>query len=152
MFKTRVRRRYLILSSGITWVKPDFQAELGEYFENDFTKDWLEKQGIVWKDEKELCSVLETGKLTPIDLQDAAKEFECVNMSVGEDINQWDSEYRESYDSMQKAVEQGATLPAPILLKLKNVLFGFAGNRRENLAYQNDLPLQVWMVDLNRGV
>jgi len=56
--------------------------------------------------------------------------------------------YANSYKTMVKDVceKEVLTLPAPILIQFGETLFGFAGNRRINLAKNQDIPLKIWLV------
>lgn len=134
----------------INWVKPDISSELGEYFENEVTKKFLHKNGIVFNTEKELLSALETGKLTPItkDQLKGGINFTLTPEELKEEFS--DPVYRKNYMIMKNLIEKKGTisLPAPIVLNVNGELYGFAGNRRINLSFEYNLPLKVWLVNL----
>jgi len=136
----------------IEWVPPDLADEVGEYLENDVTKEFLSSQGIELGSADEVIEFLSTGAMTPFS---AAQISQAENTSHGEefDVDLMWPEYRESFDSMEgELTTKGSiTLPAPILLKVGGIYWGFSGNRRTNLAIKHDLPLEVWLVEVDRG-
>lgn len=140
--------RFVAVAGSIRWVKPPLSEELGEYFENDSTKDALEKRGIVFETEEELLDFLSSGSLVDI-TQQQLQLSDCENLTLTSDDFEdelQDPEYRRSYDAMQQGLEKGLALPAPIIIQLGSTYYGFAGNRRMNLAFNNNLPLKVWLV------
>jgi hypothetical protein len=134
----------------IIWTKPVLSSEIGEYFENDFTKNFFKNKGLIFDAHEELTSFLKTGTLVEID----PKKFNAgntVNMTLTEkDFEEElkDPGYKKSWKSMESAlVEQGEiSLPAPIVVDFSGLFFGFAGNRRMNLALKYGVPLKVWRV------
>jgi len=132
----------------IDWEKPDFQEETGEYFENQFTKEWLQEKGIVFKTEQELIEAFSTGSLETITQEQLKKSENITHKTEDFEAELANREYKESFESMEtNLVNEGEiTLPAPIILYIKNTYYGFAGNRRMNLAFKYGLPLKAWIV------
>lgn len=137
----------------INWNKPDLNSELGEYFENDFTKKFFKTKGLVFDTHEDLIHFLETGVLLDID----PKKFNAgnaINMTLTKkefEDELKDPEYKRSFDSMELVLlEQGAiTLPAPIIVNFSGLFYGFAGNRRMNLAIKHGIPLKAWRVNVS---
>ena len=149
-------KHYLLLeatSSNLTWQTPNIDDEAGEYFENPYTKNFLKKKGIEFKNKKELKNAFNKGVHTHISKEELLKNNHNMTLDPSEFEKELaDPEYRKSYNSMEQAVKSGkpVTLPSPIILKLKGGLhYGFAGNRRINLALRNNLPLKAHIVDLS---
>jgi tRNA nucleotidyltransferase (CCA-adding enzyme) len=137
----------------INWVKPDFESETEEYFFNHVTKKFLKDKNIEFETKKDLIDFLELGKLVNIS-KDDMKNFYNVTYKK-EDFEKELKElpgYRTNYHSMKKELlnKKSLTLPAPIILHINkdNSYCGFSGNRRTNLAFNYNIPLKVWMVDL----
>ena len=139
----------------IDWEKPDIQEETGEYFENQLTKDWLRENGIVFETEQELIEAFSKGNLETITLRQLENANNLTMTPSEFDLDLLDSEYRKSFESMEtKLMHEGEiTLPAPIILYINNIktgeispYYGFAGNRRMNLAFKYGLPLKAWIV------
>lgn len=135
---------------GIKWVVPQFEEEVGEYFENSLTKSFFKRRGLEFQTEQEFLTFLESGSLVPLDLNQLSgvntENFTLEDVDFEEGLA--DPEYKQSYDSMEQALLGGlVVLPAPIVVRFPGVLFLLAGNRRVNLARRHGLPLQVWMVD-----
>jgi hypothetical protein len=136
----------------INWTKPDIKSELGEYFENNFTKNFFKTKGLVFGTDEDLFRFIETGILLDID----PKKFNTgntVNMTLTKkefEDELKDPEYKRSFDSMESVLlEQGTiTLPAPIIVNFSGLFFGFAGNRRINLAIKHGIPLKAWRVNV----
>ena len=134
----------------IEWTNPDLGEEVGEYTENDFTKKYLKSNGIEFKTEKELLSFLELGKLVTITKDELMKKYENLTLSDKDFEDELkDSEYKKSFQSMEKTLEnkKNIKLPSPIVLKINDTYYGFAGNRRMNLAFKYSIPLKVWLVE-----
>jgi hypothetical protein len=138
-------------SNSIVWKKPRVEDESGEYFENNYTKKQFSNRGLKFEDEKQLTDYISSrGKPEEITL-DSLKNFKLTNItSTKEDFDDElkDKEYAKSYNSMlNKLKKNGIELPMPIIFKFGKELYGFAGNRRTNLALRNNQKLKVWMVD-----
>jgi hypothetical protein len=133
----------------IKWVRPDVRDEVGEYFENDHTKKFLKSKGISFKTEKELLDFLNSGELVSITKNELLTDFENMTLRDVDFLDELkDIEYRKSFESMEKNLIDTGTiaLPAPIILKIGTTYYGFAGNRRTNLAFKHNLPLKVWLI------
>jgi len=132
----------------IVWTKPNIKDELGEYFENSFTKAYFKKMGYVFKTDKELTDFLSAGTLTSV----TRAEFKTAdNMTLTDrdfDKELKDKEYAKSYVSMCEGLikDPNMPLPAPIVIRFGKKYYGFAGNRRMNLAFRNGLRLKVFLV------
>lgn len=131
---------------GITWTMPDFEEELGEYFENAYTKEAFKEHGFYFSYDEDLLDFLKTGSLVDITKEELSTNYDNITIKGFEDELK-DEEYAGSYNSMQSELEEGLTLPAPIVIKFGSLYYGFAGNRRMNLAWNNDVPLKVWLVE-----
>jgi hypothetical protein len=142
----------LMQPGDLQWKKPDFVEEVGEYFENDHTKKEFAKRGLKFKDERELADFMEKhGKRVKISREDLAKN--PVNLTLNpkdfkEELES-DPEYAQSYKDMKKKMqEEGVNLPSPIIFKFGDEYYGFAGNRRMNLAFESGKDLDVYLVDV----
>lgn len=135
----------------ITWTKPNLKDEIGEYFENNVTKKYLKELGISFETDKELISYLEKGgKLVTITKDELIENYDNLTMTeydFEEELK--DQEYSASFKLMEKQLKKNSTitLPAPIILLLDGTYYGFAGNRRMNLAFKYDIQLKVWLVE-----
>jgi hypothetical protein len=133
----------------IKWQTPNFQEEIGEYSENEQTKAFLKDYGIVLNSDEEIMEFLGNGKLTPFSINNIVN-VENLTVDPQEFENELnDPEYAQSFSSMEDTLlDQGSIdLPAPVILKLDNAMYCFAGNRRINLVLKYDLPLEVWLVN-----
>lgn len=67
------------------------------------------------------------------------------------DVELGNTEYAQSYKEMEDKLKNGdLTLPAPIIIKFDDIYYGFAGNRRMNLAWNHNTPLKVWIVKVEK--
>lgn len=142
------------LQPQIHWIKPDLQQEVGEYFENEATKEFLKGQDITFDSEEELLKIFSRGK--PKEIDKSVLENNSQNLTLTEkdfEFEIQDSEYSISYQDMRKRLVKNKkiTLPMPILLKIKDFYWGFAGNRRMNLAWSFGLPVTFFVVDLSNN-
>ena len=134
----------------INWQKPKLEDELGEYFENLYTKDFFRKKGLKFSNEDELLGVLEKGNLVPITKEELKSSYTNLTLNTSEFKEELkDPEYKASYENMEEALKKNKnlSLPAPIIFKFDDMYYGFAGNRRTNLAFNHNLPLKVWLVE-----
>lgn len=130
----------------ITWVKPDMASEVGEYFENPYTKKAFSKNGYKFNTKEALLKFLSTGQLVTIEKSELLTHFDNLTLSNFEHELK-NEKYAESYKNMEKALEQSnIKLPAPIIIKFGEMYYGFAGNRRMNLAWSKNVPLEVWLI------
>lgn len=137
----------------IQWVKPDIDNELGEYFSNDFTKDYFKKKGIIFKSKNELRKFLQSGEKVSITREQLKTKFDNLTLEKKDFEDELKNpEYAESYKRMKAEMDaKGITLPTPIIIKFKgNRYYGFAGNRRMNLAFNHNKNLEVWLVDVTK--
>jgi len=135
----------------IKWTAPDVNDEIGEYFENVRTKKFFKSNGISFKTDGELLKFLNSGKLVLISKEELLKDADNLTLTDKDFKHELqDKEYKKSFESMeQKLTDTGSiTLPAPIILKTDTTYYGFAGNRRMNLAFRYNIPLKVWLVKL----
>lgn len=136
----------------INWVKPNFSEEVGEYKENVKTKNFLKSKDIEFNNARDLIKTLERGSLVYMP-RESTQKFKNVTWKK-EDFERElkDPEYKQNYDKMEKDLFEikSLNLPAPIILHLvnDNRYWGFSGNRRTNLAFNYNIPLKVWMVEL----
>jgi len=135
----------------IKWKAPELSDEVGEYFENEYTKVAMKYWGLSFNDDDTLLSYLSLGQLQPLKLENYQKS-KLENFTI--DLKEFDEEllepsYKQSFSNMEnELLSKGyINLPAPIVLQLpKGNIYGFSGNRRTNLARKYNLPLVVWMV------
>lgn len=134
----------------INWKIPKFKTELGEYFENDYTQNFLKKHGIVFDSKLDLLKTLKTGNLIEISKTELFKTSH--NISNSEDFYDElkNTHYAESFNSMESELKSKKVinLPAPILLNLGNLYYGFSGNRRTHLGWKYNIPVKFWVVKL----
>jgi len=139
-------------SQTIHWIKPDLKEELGEYFENEYTKKFLKSRGISFKNDNELLAFLRTGKMTSITKEELSTKYDNLTLKSSDfDKELSDPDYSQSFNSMEKQFKSSGTLtlPSPIILKIDSIYYGYAGNRRMNLAFKHNQPLTVWLVIKN---
>jgi hypothetical protein len=150
-----VSRKHLILQQAETyqpfvlWKEPDLLEEAGEYFENPYTKKEFQTRGLSFNTYQELTDfMLRNGKMVFIAREELAKRPQNLTLSW-EDFEKElkDVDYSKGYRRLEKALEIGALkIPAPIIFDFGDFYYGFAGNRRMNLAFSKGLELSVWMV------
>jgi len=150
----RIMTKLKILSKlkkekSITWVKPELRDEIDEYFGNHHTRIFLKSQGISFNTEKEVLDFLQQGELVDV----TRKELEELseNLELVDEVSDWkDRDYQDSYKKMQQSLltEGILKLPAPIFIKVNNIFYCFAGNRRVNLALNNNIALKIWLVSV----
>ena len=137
----------------IKWSNADISKETDEYFDNEFTKPFFEKQGLIFSTPEEFidfCS--KNGKYEVISKEELLKH-KIVNMTIKfEDFKKEleNPRYRKSFESMVSyAIKNGnITLPSPALFYFvkKNMYYGFAGNRRTNLAWALGNPVKYLVI------
>ena len=134
----------------IDWLPPDFEHEKGEYFKNDPTRRYLASLGICFENEKELYDFLQNGRprtITRTELLARGKNLTVRPEDFQNELE--DPEYRKHFEKIErKLLEHGKlSIPMPIVIELPdNKIYGFAGNRRTNLAWKYNLPLTSWVV------
>jgi hypothetical protein len=91
---------------------------------------------------------LSTGKITPVTKEELMKKYDNITLKPSEFEQELkDPEYLKSFQSMEAVLSRGSiTLPAPIILLIDDTYYGFAGNRRLNLAIKHNIPIKVWLV------
>lgn len=138
----------------IIWEKPDVREETGEYFENLFTRDWLKRKGVEFDNEADLIETLKNGRLKKITQQQLKKSDNITYKpeDFEDELKELGTDYQKSFNEMENTlVNDGEiTLPAPIILLVNDVHYGFAGNRRMNLAFKYGLSLEAWVVGIER--
>ena len=135
----------------INWVVPKLSKEAGEYFENGETQKFLKSKGKVFSNKKELLSFLTKGELVEITKKELSSNNKNLTLSESSFNKELENEdYRKSFEAMEeKLLDKGKiTLYAPIVLKIGEMFYGYAGNRRMNLAFKYDIPLKVWLVSI----
>ena len=135
----------------IDWILPTLYEEYGEYFENEDTIAYLNGKGISFQNEEELLNVLSTGVPQEITKEILVASGVNVTTSTSDFRNELvDDEYAKSYHDMEDTLnkERDITLPMPILLKIGPIYYGFAGNRRMNLAWNYNLDVTFFVVTL----
>jgi hypothetical protein len=133
----------------ITWHKPDFAEEAAEYFENPHTRKQFAKRGLRFNDKQEFIDFLEAnGRLTQVTERELEKRPENMTLDAEEFAEELsDPEYAESYWSLEYALANGkANFPAPIVFDFGDAYYLLSGNRRLNLAFNNNESLIAWMV------
>lgn len=144
----------IALRQQIEWIKPDLQEEVGEYFENEATQKFLRSYGFEFQSEEELLKVLAKGSPSKVDkklLKRHGKNLTLTTEDFESELN--DPEYARSYQDMKKRLveDKKISLPMPILLKVEETYWGFAGNRRMNLAWGLNLPVMFYVVNLSKS-
>ena len=137
-----------MIKACVNWIKPKLEDEFCEYFENEYTQKYFKSKGLEFKNPEELSDFLRQGKLITICLAGLARAANITLSSEAFEKDFSDPIYANSYKTMVKDVceKEVLTLPAPILIQFGETLFGFAGNRRINLAKNQDIPLKIWLV------
>lgn len=132
----------------IIWQKPKLEIELDEYFENDFTRNAFASHGITFDTEQELLNCLMQGSLKSVTRQYLESGKNLTVNPVDFEAELQDPVYRQSFEAMErKLLHNGSiTLPTPIVFDFDGMPYGFAGNRRMNLAFKYGLQLKVWLV------
>lgn len=134
----------------IIWTVPDFIKETDEYFDNDPTRRFLAKMGYGFENESELINFLKNGQLKKISRETLAivpsENITTDPHSFQKELE--DPEYRESYDRMKSKLftQKQIQMHAPIIIKFPNTYYGFAGNRRSNLAWVYGIDVKFWVV------
>jgi DNA ligase D-like protein (predicted 3'-phosphoesterase) len=134
-------------STNITWIKPDFKSEVGEYFENEATKGWMRAHGLAFDSNEDLIAFLSNGSLKEISKKDLTGAHNITLGGSDFEGELKDPEYAQSFNEMENELgKYDLALPAPIILNVDGAYYGFSGNRRMNLTFKHDLPFQVWVV------
>jgi len=137
----------------IKWIDPDLKLEIGEYWENNFTKAWFKRYGLVFKTKQAVFEFLMHGKLMPLTIAELKRSHENMTLDDKDFEKELkDKDYSKSYKSMEDTLlgKKTITLPAPIVIKFLSKYYGFAGNRRTNLARRHNIPLKVWLISLDK--
>ncbi len=127
-------------SGSIIWETPNLEEEEGEYFENPHTQRKFLERGLSFNTPASLRAFMESRGVMILFTRDLlAKRADNLTLDPGEfQIELEDSEYAESYLKMEKKLRRGLIrLPAPIVFDFGDVYYGFSGNRRMNLAFNN---------------
>ena len=133
----------------IDWQVPDLTEEVGEYFENPATYNWLKARGYQFRNKQQLMAFLRNGHLQVVPKETLAKTGSNLTLTVKDFQKELqDQDYRASYRSMEQTLlkDRAIKLPAPILLHIGDEIWGFAGNRRMNLAWNYRIPVKFWVV------
>ena len=133
----------------IKWEIPNFDDELGEYFENEHTIDTFSKYGIKFNTNEQLIEFLRNGKLVNMTRDELSTNYDNLTLDDVDFIDELENpDYAESFYKMNDELRRNKEmrLPAPIIIKFGDKYYGFAGNRRMNLAFANNIPLKVWLV------
>lgn len=141
----------ILFKNSIIWTKPNLLDEIGEYFENEYTQTMFQKHGFIFRTPEELLSFLRDGSMVKVSRQELlGSHTENLTLSADDFAKELeDPDYAESYLDMQRHLENSGniTLPAPIIIRFDDVYYGYAGNRRMNLAWNNGVDLVVWLVN-----
>lgn len=133
----------------IKWKKPDLKDEAKEYFENEMVKQYLEKNGIEFKDENKVYAFLKKGNLEEVNRMTLSNNYDNMTLLQSEfEKKLMNPEYEKSFVDMEEELLKNKTiqLPAPILIKIKDDYYGYSGHKRMNLAWKNNLPVKFWVV------
>jgi len=145
----RVIHRYIRASEyNIVWTKPKFRSETDEYFDNPYAQRYLAELGLDFQNKKQLFKFLGKGSHKTLTKKQLGK---CFNFTL--DDSDFDRVIRdpklgESYKSMEADLKSNGSikLESPILIKAGRNYYGFSGNRRTNLGYRNNVPVNFWVV------
>jgi len=144
----RVEKK-MVKAAKIIWKKPNLKNELGEYFENNYTKRFFDKMGLRFEKGNDLYSFLSNGKMTKLSKKDlvGSENITIESKDFSNEIK--DEQYAKNYNKMKEDLQSGKLkLEAPILIKFQDFYYGFSGNRRMNLAWNNNIPVEFWVVEL----
>jgi hypothetical protein len=139
----------------IVWKKPNVDKELGEYFENPVTKRIFKSHGLVFNSKKELRDFLENGKVFSFNKY-PFNNNNAINMTFSDrefNTEISDKWYAASYISMLETIVKDGkiNLDMPIIIKFDKkfgkLYYGFAGNRRTNLARRCGINFSFWIVE-----
>lgn len=135
----------------INWTKPSFADEADEYFGNSFTKEYLADKGIMFNDIVDVKKFLDNGTGKQLEIKDIKKK-KITNMTLSQKEFKKELKepgYADNYMRIQdELLGSGTTsLPMPIILDFGDEYYGFAGNRRMNLAFAHDIPVTFWVVN-----
>jgi hypothetical protein len=135
----------------INWVKPKLSNEIEEYTGNEHTQKFFQKKGLLFKSDEEVLDFLKTGKATTVTQAQLSARY--VNMTL--DPKEFktelaDPDYSLSFRGMDKILQDKGeiTLPMPIIINFDGLYYGYAGNRRMNLAFKYDIPLKAWLIEV----
>jgi hypothetical protein len=135
----------------IHWLKPNLSDEIEEYTGNEHTQKFFQKKGLLFKSDEEVLDFLKTGKATAITQAQLSSRYENMTLdSKGFKTELADPDYALSFHAMDKIIQNKGeiTLPMPIIINFDGLYYGYAGNRRMNLAFKYDLPLKVWLIEV----
>jgi len=135
----------------INWKKPDLSDEIEEYTGNNYTKNFFKKKGLIFKSDKEVLDFLNSGKSVTITHSQLSSHYDNLTLdSKHFESELADPDYALSFRSMEKILQDKGTitLPMPIIINFRGLYYGYAGNRRMNLAFKYGIPLKVWLVNV----
>ncbi len=131
----------------ISWYTPDFATETDEYFENPDTRLALAKYGVSFQTDQDLINFLSRGHFQIV-TRDQLVSGENLTLDPLQFAAELENlSYRASFDTMENRLRSRGwlRLPAPILIDLGTHYYGFAGNRRMNLAWKYDCEILFWV-------
>lgn len=140
----------------ISWTKPRLERETDEYFENDYTKQFFKHRlDHEFKTRSLLLRFLAGGALKPLSFG-YLRRHAGDNLTLGGTDFEHElrnTQYAANYERMLNTIqtEGKLVLPAPILIEYETsqgtpLYYGFAGNRRMNLAWHLGLEVVFWIV------
>jgi len=135
----------------IGWGKPVLKDEAKEYFENHLVRDYFEKNGIEFDSEKKLQSILRKGKLQEVNRMELSDNYTNMGLLQSEfERKLMNPQYEQSFVQMEEELlkNKKMKLPAPILIKMGDLYYGYSGNKRMNLAWKYNLPVNFWVVNI----
>lgn len=130
----------------ISWDIPNLEEEEGEYFENPHTQKKFLERGLSFGTPASLRDFMASrGAMMVVTRNLLARRPDNLTLDPREfEIELKDPEYAESYLKMEKQLKKGPIkLPAPIVFDFGDVYYGFSGNRRMNLAFNNGIEAIV---------
>jgi hypothetical protein len=127
----------------------EIQEELGEYFENDYTRSKFPKLA---KDENELRGMIKTAKLINLTQEEMMR---LDNSDVG-DILSSDNPFQAAFnmakqnerniDKIYNGIKSNTAFPAPIIIKKNGQLYLMGGNTRICAFAAINLSISVKMI------
>jgi hypothetical protein len=132
----------------IKWIRPRLADDVDEYTKNKDVKKFFKSKGLEFEKETEVLDFLKTGKSVSMTKKVLMKKTERLTFGkeFHEELDKTD--FVRSYEALKDKINAGksVSLPQAVLVKFGNLIYGFAGERRINLALETEAPLKVWLI------
>jgi len=136
----------------INWTKPSFTDEADEYDQE--VDNYLASKGISIYGYDQLKKFLSHGSAEQLSIKELKKknlkrftlkpsQFRKIMKEPG---------YADNYDRIENELLKNSviSMTMPIILDFGDEYYGFAGNRRMNLAFSHNIPVTFWVVDARK--